>query len=168
MVQRLLAMTPDALRIVAEFAYLFEPLATDAADYAYGTDHRIYRARYASNGLAANRAQVFGDGVLAEAFAWEEIDDLFDRLRQVHDLNVSSVGTAEDRAAAALRRETLASERGELVTPVNCGQELYDVVAVTDPQAGLVAERFRVAGIGLRYRRRGAAVYEQRLRLSGV
>lgn len=167
-VQRLLAMTPDALRIVAEFAYLFEPLATDAADYAYGTNHRIYRARYASNGLVANRAQVFGNNVLAEAFAWEEIDDLFDRLRQVHDLNVSSVGTAEDRAAAALRQETLATERGELVTPVNCGQELYDVVAVTDPQAGLLAERFRVAGITLRYLRRGPAVYEQRLRLSRV
>ncbi|MGB2693983.1 MAG: hypothetical protein WBD55_02210, partial [Dehalococcoidia bacterium] len=167
-VERLLAMTPDILRLAAEFAYLFEPLATDSAGYDYGTDHRIFSARYATNGLAANRAQVFGNGVLAEDFAWDEVGDLLDRLRQVQDLNVTSVALAVDRAAATLRQETLASERGELIVPANCGQELYDVVAVTDPRVGFVAARFRVAGITMRYRRRGSAMYEQRLRLSKV
>lgn len=168
-VERLLAVVPDVILVSGEFAYLFEPLAADSAVYAYGTDHEILRARYASAGLRANRLQVFGEGVVAEQFDWGEIDDRFDRLRQVHDLNMTSVSLAQDRATAMLRQEELSLEQGELLAPVNCGQELYDVVSVTDPQTGLVAARRRVVGLDMRYVRRGRSpAYEQRLLLGQV
>lgn len=168
-IERLLAMVPDALLISGSLAILFEPLATDDPDYAYGTDHAISRGRYASDALAANRVQVFGQSVLAEGFSWAEIDTRLDELRQVHDLNLTTVAQAQDRAAATLRQEELSLALGELVSPPNCGQELYDVVSVTDPSAGLDEALYRVLGSELRYRRRGPSpAYEQRLLLGTV
>ena len=53
--------------------------------------------------------------------------------------------------------------------PPNCGQELYDVVAITDAPAGLSVAKRRVVGLGLRYvRGRPAPAYEQRLTLGAV
>jgi hypothetical protein len=62
----------------------------------------------------------------------------------------------------------MASLEGEITVPVNCGQELYDVVSVTDARAGLDTAPRRVAGISLRYSRADKAVYRMRLRLGGV
>jgi hypothetical protein len=62
----------------------------------------------------------------------------------------------------------MAASEAEIAVPVNCGQELYDVVEVSDTPAGLSAARRRVTGISLRYSRGARPVYEQRLRLSGV
>ena len=36
---------------------------------------------------------------------------------------------------------------------LNAGQELFDVVKVTDPRIGVSARKFRVIGIGLEYSR---------------
>lgn len=59
------------------------------------------------------------------------------------------------------------SSRGVIIAPVNCGQQLYDVIDVTDARAGLSAARRRVLGLELVYRaRRGE--YFQRLRLGAV
>jgi hypothetical protein len=56
---------------------------------------------------------------------------------------------------------------GAILAPVNCGQQLYDVVDITDSRAGLSATRRRVIGLTLVYRpRRGE--YQQRLLLGGV
>ena len=172
-VRRLLATVPDVVLAAGELALLFEPLATDSAVYTYGTDHPILRARYLSAALPANRAQVFGQGLVAEEFNWSNIGDQFDQLRQVHDLNITSVSLAQERAAATLRQEALSLEQGELVTPVNCGQELYDVVSVTDPRAGLSAATYRIVGLSMRYVRRSRSggrspAYEQRLTLGRV
>jgi hypothetical protein len=168
-VQRLLALTPDTVLVSGATALLFEPLAGDTAVSAYGTDHSILRARFASAGLAANRVQVFGQGVLAEGFDWDDIGDHFDGLRQVHDLNLSSTSLATARATASLRQEELSLARGELVAPVHCGLELYDVVSVTDARAGVAGAHFRVAGLDLRYVRRARSpVYEQRVLLGSV
>ena len=165
---RLLAMVPDALRATGDELELTELQETDVAVYSYGTDHDILRGRYGAPALAANRVQAFGDGELSEAFAWEEIDETFDRLRQVFDLNLTSASKADDRAAATLRQEALDLALGEIVTPVNCGQELHDVIEVTDANAGLSAAPYRVQGIELRYAREGRAVYQQRLLLGRV
>lgn len=168
-VQRLLAMVPDLLRVVAQDVYLTEPEAADASVYEYGGNHAIFSGRYASSGLAVNRVQAFGDGVVAQEFDWPDIEDQHDRLQQVFDLNVTTQANAEDRAALTLRKASLALPRGEIVTPANCGQELNDVVTVTDGSAGIDAQDFRVAGIQLRWvRRDGRARYEQRLLLAEV
>jgi hypothetical protein len=61
----------------------------------------------------------------------------------------------------------LAAPGGAIVVPVNCGQQLYDVVSVTDARAGLAGVSRRVVGITLtREARRG--VYRMRLDLGAV
>jgi hypothetical protein len=168
-VRRLLAMAPDVLFFRGDLAYVKNPQAGDAADYTFGTDHPIVRGRYASLRPPANRAQVFGDGPFVEDFDWPEIEDAYDRVRQTHDLNLDTIALAQDRAAAELRHLALASQGGSLVAPPNCGQELCDVVAITDAPAGLSAAKRRVVGLGLRYvRGRRAPAYEQRLTLGAV
>jgi len=87
----------------------------------------------------------------------------------VSDLNLTTVAEAEDRAQALLRQAAVSSPAGEIVVPVNCGQELYDVVSVTDARAGLAAAPRRVSGMSLRYSRASKVpVYQMRLRLSAV
>jgi hypothetical protein len=167
-VKRLLGMLPDVVVVSGEFAFLFEPVPADSVDYAYGTDHGIYRGRYADGGREVNRLQVFGDGRVVEEYDWGDVDDQLDRLRQVFDLNLDTTAKADDRADAELRQEVLERARGELVSAVNCGQEVYDVVSVTDDALELSAEKFRVSGLDLRYSRERRPAYEQRLLLTGV
>jgi hypothetical protein len=167
-VSRLLAFLPDVIYLRGEFAFLKEPLATEVTAYAYGTEHALLRGRYWAGAVEPNRAQVFGDGVFAERLDWPGVEAVYDRVVQVHDLNVTSVAQAEDRGDAVLRKAALAAANGEIAVPVNCGQELYDVIEVTDGGAGLSAARRRVLGLELRYSTGPRPLYEQRLRLGGV
>jgi hypothetical protein len=145
------------------------PQAADASDYAFGVDHPVLSGRYATLRPPANRAQVFGNGPFVEGFDWAEIEDAYDRVRQTHDLNLDTVALAQDRAGAEQRHLAMAAQGGSLLAPPNCGQELYDVVAITDPPAGLSLAKRRVLGLGLRYVRSGRApAYEQRLTLGAV
>ena len=113
--------------------------------------------------------QIYGDGIMSERFDWEEIADIYDRLGQVHDLNLDTLAKAEARGDAELREEEIAAKGGEILVPTNCGQDLYDVVEITDERAGLSAVRRRIMGINLRYSTSGTeARYQQRLRLGGV
>ena len=105
---------------------------------------------------------------MGEAFAWDEVDRLFDRVLQIHDLNLDTQQKAQDRAEAALREQLLASLGGEVVVPPNLGQELYDVIEITDKSAGLLAERRRVLGLSLDYSRGPKPEYRHTLRLGGV
>jgi len=120
--------------------------------------------------MKTNRVQVegLGDGlILAESFTWDQIDRLYDRLQQVGDRDIDSVSEAQQRGQACLRQSEIESEGGSILVPVNCGQQLYDVVAVTDARAGLDAVKKRVLGIVLGfYPRRGE--YRQRLQLGAV
>ena len=167
-VRRLLAVLSDVIFVRGEFAYLKEPLASQATDYAFGSDHPLFGGRYSDAPLNANRVQVFGKGVASERFDWDGVASSYDRLEQVDDRNLATVATVESRADAVLRRETIAATDGDIIVPVNCGQELYDVIEVTDPGAGLSAARRRVAGLSLRYATGQRPAYEQRITLGGV
>ena len=149
-----------------EFAFLTEPLASQATEYAYGVDHALLAGRYSDERPDVNRAQVFGDGVFGERFDWAGVQSVYDDLRQAHDRNLTTVALAEGRADAMLREAALDAMSGEIVVPVNCGQELYDVVEVTDAGAGLTAAKRRIAGIALRYATGERAVYQQMMKLS--
>jgi len=96
------------------------------------------------------------------------VEAVYDRLAQVHDLNLTTVAQAQDRGDALLRKAALAATDGEITVPVNCGQELYDVIEVTDAGAGLSAARRRVLAIDLRYATGARPAYQQRLGLGGV
>ena len=167
-VQRLLQMVPDVVRLSGEAATIFNPQPDEAPSYAYGTDHAVLQGRYALTDRDLNRVTVFGRGPVVEAFDWPSIGDVYDRLLQVHDLNLTVVSDAQARAGAMLRKAAMASLDGEIMVPVNCGQELYDVVAVTDARAGLSDAPRRINGISLHYSRADKPVYQMRLRLGAV
>lgn len=168
-VRRLLDMVPDVLFFRGNGGYVKSPQASDDSDYSYGGDHPLVRGSYSSAPFAVNRVQVYGDGVMAESFAWEQISKVYDRLRQVHDLNLDTTSQAQQRGQAELRRQSLAHDGGEIVVPANCGQELYDVVDISDERAGLTGAKRRLLGLSLHYSTRGRrARYEHRLDLGGV
>jgi hypothetical protein len=167
---KLLSFVPDAIYIEGSVAYLVNPLASDNAVYDYGDEHPILEGTYRRGAMRTNRIQVEGYDtglILAETFAWSEIDGLNDRLRQVGDRNINTVSEAQQRGQAILRQAEIKAENGSILVPVNCGQQLYDVVTVTDARAGLDAVKKRVVGIILGYYpRRGE--YRQRLQLGAV
>ena len=165
--RQLAEMVPDVLFFRDGTACVKEPLPTEATAYSYGTDHAIPSAAYSRRAPGINRVQVYGQRVVSEAFSWDEVSLVLDRLRQVHDLNLISAATAQQRAAAVRDRAARDSYGGEMVVSPNCGQELYDVVEVTDPACGLSAARRRVVGMALLYQP-GRSLYQHRLQLSGV
>ena len=66
-----------------------------------------------------------------------------------------------------MRQAEIESSGSSILVPVNCGQQLYDVIDVTDARAGLDAEKKRVLGLVLVYHpQRGE--YSQRLSLGAV
>ena len=169
-IRKLLSFVPDLLFIEGNTAYIVNPLAADESVYSYGGEHRLYEGRYAQGAMRVNRVQVEGydDGlILAESFDWEEIDKLRDRLVQVGDRNIGTVAEAQQRGQAVLRNTEIDAARGAIIVPVNCGQQLYDVVDITDARAGLDEEEMRVTGIILVYSPRQGE-YRQRLSLGAV
>jgi hypothetical protein len=165
-VRRLLAMAPDVVFQRANVTLLKDPLASEAAAYTYGTDHALVSGRYL-DGASANRAQVFGSDVFAEGFDWPALAAAHDRTTQVIDANLATAGAASDRATAVLRRAAIEAVDGAIIVRPNVGQELHDVVEVTDGLAGLSAAKRRVVGQTLRYStERGE--YVQRVELGGV
>jgi hypothetical protein len=174
-VRRLLSFIPDTLFIEGDTAYLVNPLAEDAAVYNYfsqagapaAPEQVILEGCYRSSLQEINRVKVAGPGILAETFAWDEIEKRGDVLRLVDDLNLTTAAAARERGEAILRKAAVAANSGSIRTAVNCGQQLYDVISVTDPAARLTAAKRRVLGIELVYLP-AKAIYEQKLTLGGA
>jgi hypothetical protein len=86
--------------------------------------------------------------LFAEDWDWYEIALVYDILAQAKDINLTTVTKCHDRGAAELRDASIHSLSGFIVVPLNCGQEIYDVVEITDALAGLTAARRRVLSLG--------------------
>jgi len=176
-IRKLLSFVPDVLFIEGSKVYLVNPLAADASVYSYvipqTIDHPIFEGRYRIGAWELNRVQVEGydpagdEPVVVDSFSWTQVAKLYDRLSQVEDRNIDTVAKAQAQGGAYLREAEIESAEGVIRIPVNCGQQLYDVIDVTDSRAGLNAEKKRVMGLILVYNpRRG--VYEEQLSLGGV
>ncbi len=172
-VEKLLSFVPDVLFIEGSKAYIVNPQSSDSSVYSYGDGHRILEGSYRTSAWKLNRVQVEGydagsdEAIIVDSFAWDEIDRLYDRLEQVTDRNLGTIAEIQDRGGACLRGAEVESIGGSLLVPVNCGQQLYDVIDITDSRAGLDAEKKRVIGLVLVYNpQRGE--YYQRLLLGGV
>jgi hypothetical protein len=77
------------------------------------------------------------------------------------------VAEAEQRGLAHLRESEIESAGGNILVPAHCGQQLYDVIDITDSRAGLSAKKKRVLGLTLTYQpHRGE--YQLRLMLGAV
>ncbi|MBI4289769.1 MAG: hypothetical protein HY671_15240 [Chloroflexi bacterium] len=170
-VRRLLAMVPDVLFFRGNTAYSLNPQASDTSVYSYGsagTGHAVLGGRYVQ-ASGANHVQVYGNGVMSEGFSWAGVSLAYDSLLQVHDLNLDTPARVQARVARELRHREMETLGGEITVPANCGQELYDVIDVTDSPAGLSQAKRRVLGLSLVYSvEKRAAVYQHRLTLGGA
>jgi hypothetical protein len=172
-IRRLLSFVPDVLFIEGNKAYLVNPLPADSSVYSYGAAHPILEGGYRQGAWGLNRVRVEGydsgadEPIIVDSFSWNEIDRLYDRLKQLEDRNIDAVSKAQQRGEAYLRHAEIESGGGTICIPVNCGQQLYDVIDITDGRAGLDAEKKRVLGLVLVYNpHRGE--YEARLSLGKV
>ena len=92
---------------------------------------------------------------------------MFDILGQDHDLTLETTTRAHGRGDVLLREAETRSKNGYIAVPLNCGQELYDVVTVTDQRAPLSAEKRRVVGVSHHYLP-SRATYVLKLNLGAV
>ena len=172
-IDRLLSFVPDVLFVEGNKAYIVNPLTADSSVYSYGASHPILEGHYRNGAWELNRVQVEGYNpagggkIVKDTFAWSQLSRLYDRLSQLEDRNIDSVTKAEQRGEAYLREAEIASAAGTIRIPVNCGQQLYDVIDITDSRAGLSAEKKRVLGLTLIYNP-NRSQYEQRLSLGAV
>ncbi len=169
-IRRLLSFVPDVLFVEGNSAFLVNPLPTDSAVYAYGVNHPIIEGRYRSRAWELNRVQVegcdpaTGAPVIVSSFSWGEIERVYDRPAQVEDRGIETTGEAAARGEAYLREAEIAASAGLIRIPVNCGQQLYDVIEITDALAGLSSAKRRVVGLTLSFDP-ARSRYEQQLSL---
>jgi len=167
--RRILSFIPDALIFDGYEAYVKDLKDDEASSYSYGTAHVILQGEY-GEAVPLTRARAIGrDGednrIVEDAFDWPNLELGIDNLEQSYDPNLQSAARAQERADAILRKASLRAERGNLVVPTNCGQELYDVITVTDKRCGISSKKYRVTDIEttLSLRHPLANGYQQRL-----
>jgi hypothetical protein len=175
-VDKLLTFVPDRLVLRGQEAFTKDPLPNEASCYSYSANSSnpanshvilsgVFREEsHASRARAIGRAES-GDRIVADSFDWDQLRLGIDILEQIYDPNLGSSLMAQERAETLLRQISLQSERGNLVVPANVGQELLDVVTVTDARCGIEQDDYRVQAIRTDYDRR-KGLFEQRLSLT--
>lgn len=158
-VKKLLSWVEDVLIQRDSKLYLKKPASGDGVDYTYdsmyGNAHLVYRGNYGVHQWDPNRAQVWGTNIMVERFEWDQVDKVFDKLSRVEKPTYPDTTRAAERADAELRKgEMWEGAGGWAQIPVNCGQEIFDVIQVTDYTAGVTNLKRRVLGIYTTYRRK--------------
>jgi hypothetical protein len=172
-INKLLSLTPDIVFFEGDTAFLVNPLSSDDSVYSYGQDHVLTEGRYRSLSWNRNRITVegydttTGERILKDSFAWGQIYGQLTRTARLIDRNISTVEEAEERGETYLRHTEREAQGGMISIPVNCGQQLYDVIDITDERAGLSGEKKRVVGLTLTYNSRKGE-YRQDLALGAV
>jgi hypothetical protein len=171
--RRLLSFVTDALVPRQDLCFAKDLLANESSSYEYKNQpgsHPVYAGAYASK-LTTTHTQVSGDTedeppvhVREAAFDWDLLSLGIDNLRMHYDANLEATDQAGKRADALLRHETLEAMGDQIVVPTNVGQEIYDVITVTDKRCGIDEAKYRVLAIQTDYDRH-KSVYEQRLTL---
>jgi hypothetical protein len=170
---RLLSFVPDVLFIEGIKAYLVYPQTSDSSVSTYGVAHSIFSGRYRTCVVATNQLHIegynadAGTPIVVDSFDWEQIEKFPERFQLVTDRNIGTVAQAEDRGTALLRKLGMGAINGVISSPVNCGQQMYDVVNITDSRAGLSNVKRRVIGLVLGYRHTKGE-YTHQLILGGV
>ena len=165
-IKRLLSFVPDMLVFRGQEAFTKNPLADESSCYSYGTDHAILSGEY-TEAITVSRARAIGrdisdNRILEEALNWSLLQLAIDILEQDYDPNLQTAARAQERADAILREASLRATRGNLVVPTNVGQELLDIVEVTDERCGISGKNYRVHAIQTDYDLR-KGIYTQRL-----
>jgi len=165
-IHKLLSFVPDRLVFRGQEAFTKNPLADESSCYSYGTDHAILSGKY-TDAVTVSRARAIGrdasdNRILEEALDWDLLQLAIDILEQDYDPNLQTATRAQERADAALRTAAQEAEPAVITVPTNVGQELLEVVEVTDPRCGISEQDYRVQAIQTHYDRRHGR-YDQRL-----
>ncbi|MGB8707640.1 MAG: hypothetical protein WCD72_06825 [Dehalococcoidia bacterium] len=118
--------------------------------------HVILDGQYLTETPETNRSFVIGrdangNPVWGEAYDSAESGLVGERLDFTQELAIPTTAQAVDVASAILSKMRLTTKRGVILIPPNCGQELFDVVQITDAGANQSAVTFRVVGIRFEY-----------------
>ncbi|MCJ7514514.1 MAG: hypothetical protein MUO89_00885 [Dehalococcoidia bacterium] len=129
--------------------------------------HVILDGQYATETPRVNRAYIigrdqYGNPVYGTAINTDEVALAGERLDFQPDSAIPTTAQAADVASAVLAKMRLLGKRGVILIPPNCGQELFDVVQISDSGANQSAVKFRVVGIRFEYNPRQAK-YEHKL-----
>jgi len=167
-IRKLLSFVPDQLVFRGQEAFTKNPLASESSCYSYGTDHVILAGNYCKQ-VFTSRARAIGrdtedNRILEEAQDWELLQLAIDILEQDYDPNLQDATRTQERADAIIRTATQEAQGGQITVGANVGQELLDVVEVTDERCGISGEKYRVQAIQTDYDRR-QGIYTQRLAL---
>jgi len=180
-IRKLLSFVPDRLVFRGQEAFTKNPLADEESCYYYkfpspsrgegqgeGAIHSILSGKYAQ-AVTVSRARAIGrdsedNRILEEAIDWDLLDLAIDQLEQDYDPNLQTPSRAQERADAILRTQQTQRTPATIVVPTNIGQELLDVVEVTDGRCGISEEKYRVQAIHTGYDRR-QGIYTQCLAL---
>ena len=167
-IRKLLSFVPDRLVFRGQEAFTKNPLADEESCYSYGTDHVILAGQY-TQAVTLSRSRALGrdfsdDRILEEALDWDLLQLAIDILEQDYDPNLQTAARAQERADAILRTRAQEAEPAIITIGTNVGQELLDVVEVTDERCGISEENYRVQAIQTHYDRR-QGIYTQRLAL---
>jgi len=174
---RLLSFVTDRLVPRESLCFAKDLLSSEASCYSYSTNpsnptnsHPIFEAAFADQ-LTITHAQVSGDTedeppvhVREAAFDWALLGAGIDNLTMQYDANLEEADQAARRAVALLRSQQTQATQATILVPTNCGQELYDVITITDARCGIDQEKYRVLAIQTDYDRRQGN-YHQRLTL---
>jgi hypothetical protein len=129
--------------------------------------HVILDGQYAVETPKVNRAYIIGrdqydNPVYGTAVDSTELGLVGERLDFQQEVAIPTDSQAASMAGAVLSKMRLTGKRGVILIPPNCGQELFDVVQISDSGANQSAVTFRVVGIRFEYNPR-QAVYQHKL-----
>jgi hypothetical protein len=166
--QQALSFLTDRIRMsTVAGCTMTEPAASDPSTYSYGDAHPLRELRLLTAPPPVSEAQAFGAGAFGESIDFATAAMAAGTREQQRDITSATGAAAAATAAACLRRRAIEADGGLIAVAPNCGQELYDVIDVTDPLIAASAVKRRVSRIRWRYdARRG--VYDQELRLGPV
>jgi hypothetical protein len=170
-IRRLLSFVPDQLVFRGQDAFTKNPLADEDSCYSYGESHVILSGEYCDLRHISRTRAIGRDGdanrIVQDAFDWDLLKLGIDVVEQVYDPNLATTTEAQERADAILRTQQTQRTPATLIVPTNVGQELLDVVEVTDARCGISQENYRIQGIRTLYDRRKGR-YEQTLTLGAL
>jgi len=177
-IRRLLSFVPDILVFRSQEAFTKNPLSDETSCYSYdvtatGTwqSHPILTGFYGelvhpSHALALGRDASF-NRIVATALDWPLLDLGIDILKQDYDPNLANATRTQERADAILRKHALEALGGQITIPTNVGQELLDVVTLTDARCGITSKKHRIRDIVTAYDWR-KQTYQQKLTLAAL
>lgn len=139
------------------------------SSYDYGTGaHPVARGVYSAGGQVISHVEVYGTNAFGEQFDTDRnAQTMRDIVRKVVDKEADTDAKAADVALYVLRAEQMAGNGGWIEVWANVGQELWDVVSITDERANLSIAQRRAVSLLTRYDRRKGEL-TQRIGLSAV